>query len=224
MSIPTSNYGLIKPELTDAADITAYNNNWDTIDNELNKLNEDFSSVDDRVNDLVDEVNTLGERIVSATSTDGVSYNATIGYIGNLYNGLELTIVPTMTSTTNALTLNLNGLGAKSIKLPLSTNTSAAVTPDTANFLVANRPVTLMYDANYSTSGAWLAVNKQKTSASDLYGTVPIENGGTGATSGDAALMAMFGAGLTVLSSYQYGDALPSAGVKGRIFFKKVTG
>ena len=35
MSTTTTNYNLIKPELTDAADITATNENWDTIDTEL---------------------------------------------------------------------------------------------------------------------------------------------------------------------------------------------
>lgn len=37
MSKTTTNYGLIKPELTDAADITATNGNWDKIDAELKK-------------------------------------------------------------------------------------------------------------------------------------------------------------------------------------------
>ena len=35
MSTTTKNYSLIKPELTDAADITAMNQNWDKIDDEL---------------------------------------------------------------------------------------------------------------------------------------------------------------------------------------------
>lgn len=35
MSTTTTNYGLVKPELTDAADITAMNENWDKIDEEL---------------------------------------------------------------------------------------------------------------------------------------------------------------------------------------------
>jgi hypothetical protein len=40
MSLRTTNYELIKPELTDAADITATNGNWDKIDSELaNKVN-----------------------------------------------------------------------------------------------------------------------------------------------------------------------------------------
>lgn len=37
MSTTTTNYSLIKPELTDAADITAMNANWDAIDSELFK-------------------------------------------------------------------------------------------------------------------------------------------------------------------------------------------
>ena len=35
MSTKTTNYALIKPALTDTADITAMNGNWDTIDSEL---------------------------------------------------------------------------------------------------------------------------------------------------------------------------------------------
>ena len=35
MSTTTTNYGLIKPQLTDSADITATNGNWDKIDTEL---------------------------------------------------------------------------------------------------------------------------------------------------------------------------------------------
>lgn len=39
MSKTTTNYGLFKPELSDPADITKMNPNWDKIDEELNKLN-----------------------------------------------------------------------------------------------------------------------------------------------------------------------------------------
>jgi hypothetical protein len=39
MSTTTKNYGLVKPELTDAADITAMNVNWDKIDDELSVHN-----------------------------------------------------------------------------------------------------------------------------------------------------------------------------------------
>lgn len=38
MSTTTTNYGFIKPELTDAADITAMNENWDKLDSELSDI------------------------------------------------------------------------------------------------------------------------------------------------------------------------------------------
>ena len=52
---------------------------------------------------------------------------------------------------------------------------------------------------------------------------IPIENGGTNATDGSTGLKNLFADGITVLSSHQYGDELPSAGTKGRIFFKKLS-
>jgi hypothetical protein len=51
---------------------------------------------------------------------------------------------------------------------------------------------------------------------------VPIENGGTNSSNGATGLKNLFASGATVLSSFQYGDTLPSAGTKGRIFFKRV--
>lgn len=52
---------------------------------------------------------------------------------------------------------------------------------------------------------------------------VPFENGGTGANTGEGGLKNLLADGWTILSSYQYGDTLPNAGTKGRIFFKKLT-
>lgn len=52
---------------------------------------------------------------------------------------------------------------------------------------------------------------------------VPITNGGTNASDGATGLKNLFADGVTVLSSYQYGDTLPDAGTVGRIFFKRLT-
>lgn len=51
----------------------------------------------------------------------------------------------------------------------------------------------------------------------------PIANGGTGSSDGATGLNNLFASGVTVLSSYQYGDELPDAGTVGRIFFKRLT-
>lgn len=198
MSTTTTNFNFFKPELTDPADITEMNANWDRIDSELA---------------------SAGTRIVEATSTDGATYAATVPYLTELYNGLEITIIPTLTSTVVNPTLNVNGLGAKNIRLPLSSNTSGMTTPSVENFFVASRPVKIMYDANYGNTGTWKTVDKQKVSANDLYGVTPIESGGTNANNGVDALKNLFAAGETVLSSNQYGDTLPDPGIPGRIFF-----
>lgn len=50
-----------------------------------------------------------------------------------------------------------------------------------------------------------------------------IVNGGTGANDGETGLMNLLAAGNMILSPNQYGDVLPEAGVKGRIFFKKIS-
>lgn len=169
MATNTTNFNLIKPSLTDAADITAFNANWDTIDATLKKLDE-----------------SGGAPIVVAESSDGVAYTTTVNSISELTNGYMLTIIPSMTSTSKNATLNVNGLGAKRIYLPMSFNTSAMSAPRDDTFLGANRPITLQYDAKYLT-GAWKMLGKQKTAAQDLYGAVPIENGGTKATTADEA-------------------------------------
>ena len=44
MALTTANFGLIKPELTDPADITALNKNWDKIDEQLLKAGESGGS------------------------------------------------------------------------------------------------------------------------------------------------------------------------------------
>jgi len=51
---------------------------------------------------------------------------------------------------------------------------------------------------------------------------VTIAKGGTGSSNGATGLKNLLAAGNTILSSYQYGTSLPTAGTKGRIFFKKV--
>lgn len=45
MSTTTTNYKFIKPALTDAADITAMNQNWDAVDNALKETNNKINGV-----------------------------------------------------------------------------------------------------------------------------------------------------------------------------------
>lgn len=113
-----------------------------------------------------------GSVVVEATSNDGVAYSATVPGVTELYAGLEITIIPKVVSASTAITLNVNGLGAKFVRLPLSTNTAMLVQPDTETYFVDNRPVKLMYDPEYAGKGSWVAVGKQLQNAQDLYGSV----------------------------------------------------
>lgn len=117
-------------------------------------------------------------------------YTATDSNIKELYNGLEVTIIPNENNANLSPRLNINNLGDKAIRLPLSFN-CAATNALTTNFIQANRPITLKYHStlNLGTQGqgAWIFADRQKTSAQDLYGDVPIEGGGTGASTAEDA-------------------------------------
>ena len=71
--------------------------------------------------------------------------------------------------------------------------------------------------------GTWSAWKASLNADSD-GGALAITKGGTGATNGATGLANLFAAGNTVLSSYQYGDTLPSSASEGTMFFKKATG
>lgn len=51
---------------------------------------------------------------------------------------------------------------------------------------------------------------------------IPIAYGGTSSSNGATGLRNLLATGATILSSHQYGDTLPDAGLKGRIFFKRL--
>lgn len=123
-----------------------------------------------------------GMPIVTASSSDGVTYTATANGITTLTTGMQITIIPNITSTSQNATLNLNSLGAKTIKQSTSYNTSTVVTPKIPGWMIANKPIVLMYDGTY-----WETVIS-RSNANDIYGTMPIANGGTGATTAEAAL------------------------------------
>lgn len=124
--------------------------------------------------------NAGGGVTVAATSTDGVNYEATVKNVSELYTGFELTIIPNMTSKSTAIMLNVNGLGACRVRMPISSSTSATTTPTYDDFYAKDKPVKLIYDAS-SLNGIWRIVDKNRANALDLYGTTPIAKGGTGA-------------------------------------------
>lgn len=119
---------------------------------------------------------------VITTAGSGSAYTATVPGVTELYTGLTITIIPHTVSTTTRPTLNVNSLGAKTIRQPLSTNTGETVDGASASWLTASKPVTVRYDGSY-----WI-IDNTRPAATNLYGTVPIASGGTGKTTAAEAL------------------------------------
>lgn len=110
-----------------------------------------------------------GAPVVTATSSDGVTYTATVDGIDSLSVGTLVTFVSATTSASTTPTLNVNGLGAKTIKRRLSGLSSTTAAGASNNWLYANKPQLLMYDGTY-----WIVVNQDKPAASDLYGSLEV--------------------------------------------------
>jgi hypothetical protein len=111
------------------------------------------------------------------TTGTGAAYGATVDGITALTIGAKFTMVPHTVSTTTAPTLNVNGLGAKNIRMRLTSSTTATIQLTSASFLTANKPVNVVYDGSY-----WVIDDFAQPDVNGLYGTVPISKGGTGAT------------------------------------------
>ena len=163
-----------------------------------------------------DQIGAVSSAPVTASSTNGIAYTATVNGIDSLYVGASFIMLPNRVSASQSVTLNVNNLGAKDIHRRVSSGSSSTASGYNNEWLAANKPVRVMYDGLY-----WI-VDIIQPHASDLMGSVPIAKGGTGATDGSAGLANLLAAGNMVLSAHQYGDALPSAGTPGRLFFKKL--
>jgi hypothetical protein len=181
MSTTTTNLGLLKPELSDPADITKMNDNWDIIDEAL--------------------VN-CGIPIIEATSSDGITYTATLEGL-TVKTGTKITIVPNMNTSkyTFELVLKLNGTSYSIMRRTSGMSDSMGF--DTVVNFFANHPYTLTYyGSNFVLEGYDYA------NASELNGTVAIRNGGTGATT-----VAEARTNLGAAPEYTYGTTDLTAGI-----------
>lgn len=121
------------------------------------------------------------------TAGTGAAYTATVEGITSLTAGANFMMIPHTASTSQTPTLNVNGLGAKTIRRRLSNSTVSTVAAASANWLGANKPIRVFYDGTY-----WIA-DFTRPNATEIYGTVGIASGGTGATTAAAALTALGG-------------------------------
>lgn len=125
------------------------------------------------INDITESSAKKFIHIVTASSSDGATYTATVDGLTALEKGVVVTILPSMTATSTTPTLNVNGLGAIQIRRKLSSGTLTRPALQNANTVYKDLPIQLMYDGQY-----WVATQFTKTSATDLYGLVAVQNGG----------------------------------------------
>lgn len=110
---------------------------------------------------------TSGIPIVTAASTDGITYTATVEGVTELTVGMQITIIPNKLSQSTAPTLNVNGLGAKGLRALTGYNTAACVQGAFIGWIAPSRPITVKYNGLY-----WIVTDVQRTSAGALYGDV----------------------------------------------------
>lgn len=117
-----------------------------------------------------------GEYIVFTSAGTSTAYTGTIEGITELKKGLILIMIPHTTSTSrHSITLNINGLGAKSVyRRATDRSLGYGITND---WIAAGSPIVLLYGGTY-----WEAVSLPKPLATDLEGSVPISLGGHGGT------------------------------------------
>ena len=142
------------------------------------------------VKQMIDERLNQPTPVYDAISEDGVAYTATVPGVTELYAGLKITVKLSRNSASTAPSLNVNNLGVKGIRQPLTMNNVATTTGTLPTWLNASVPITLTY------SGTLWKVDFARPSASGLYGTAPITSGGTGANNAEAALANLGGASL----------------------------
>ena len=136
----------------------------------------------DGLQDMFDsKADVVNGQYTVTTAGNGAAYTATVTGITSLTAGVSFIMVPHVVSTSTDPTLDVNGLGAKTIRRRLSAIATGVQSGYTTSWLAVNTPYRVIYDGTY-----WIVEGNTKPSASDLYGAVPVEKAGvaTGGTAG----------------------------------------
>lgn len=83
------------------------------------------------------------------TAGTGAAYTATVPWITTLKAGISFVMIPHVVSSSGTATLNVNGLGAKALKMYNSTNSSGVGNLPIASALSANIPIRVLYNGTY---------------------------------------------------------------------------
>ena len=116
------------------------------------------------------------------TAGTGAAYTASVSGL-TLVAGASFVMVPHTASTTTTPTLNVNSLGAKNIRMRLSSSTSSTIPLINSGFLTRYKPVKVTYDGTY-----WVIDDFIQPDANHLYGTL-ISRGSSAPSSGTAGFI-----------------------------------
>lgn len=115
------------------------------------------------------------------TQGSGSEYTATVPGITSLTAGVGFIMIPHTASTNATPTLNVNSLGAKTIKRTTSTISGTLSDGYTTSWLGSGNPVHVIYNGTY-----WVVQGLAKPNINDLggltNGAIPVNKGGTGFT------------------------------------------
>jgi hypothetical protein len=118
---------------------------------------------------------------VLAESENGATYTVKIDGLTEIVDGLSLTIIPNMTSTTkNLCRLQVEGLEDGFGVIQYIDSNGEPVYPDYDDFLLEGHPIRLVRYGFW-----WIVDGRVYPSASSLVGTLPVSKGGTGYTTVD---------------------------------------
>ncbi|MBP3341777.1 MAG: hypothetical protein J6K99_04525, partial [Peptococcaceae bacterium] len=99
------------------------------------------------------------------TGGTGSAYTATVPGIAALTAGVSFIMIPNVVSESTSPTLNVNGLGAKSLKRRLSNLATSLQNGYNNTWLAAGKPFRVTYDGT-----AWIVEGHEKPAAADMYG------------------------------------------------------
>lgn len=118
------------------------------------------------------------DEIITTTGT-GAAYEAIVPSITELKAGVSFLMMPHVSNTSGSATLNVNGFGATYI-YRRGTDGSVYTHLTKQRLLAANNVYRVFYDG-----ARWILLDYVKPVATDLYGVVPVANGGVPTTNTD---------------------------------------
>lgn len=166
---------------------------------------EDLTALEDT---LRAEIDSAGSGIpIVTTSGTGAAYTATIPGIEALTAGASFIMIPHTESTSTTPTLNVNDLGAKTIKRGYTVASGIYQSGYSPKWLTSQLPILVIYNGSN-----WIVQGMTQTYTDDLNGTLQVNKGGTGNTTLTAGSF-LIGDGTSAVQLKTPAEALAHMGI-----------